>query len=492
MRILVLINGAPSHRPFYSRVGQELARRGHSVAYALDSKYTDYIYYDVPLSDPVFYLSEYFQKHRGTVTVPKALEDRNLWLAMFPDFDRFTHSAVAWRKEPGYYRDLVAAMTSFFWELFEQHGFERVVYEGVSNAFSYVAYLVAEAVGSTYVGFAPSRLPGRLDVTTTQYAIDPRLPSVYRDLRARRQTAPPAAVAAARDYLARFSNKPPDYIVAHDKIRSNPVERYFKREPISRVMRSLEYQLLEPDDFKHAFQLPDLKQVFVRQLVWEAARSLRLRHLQKRYYQEPDLTKRYYIYPMHLHPESSTSVNSPYYVDELSMIRNVATSLPFGASLYVKDHRHVSAGRQPLAFYESVRNIPNAVLVDPNFDAKTLVRHSLGVIACTSTMGYEAIVLRKPTFVFGRTFYDFHPLCVQLRSFDDAFDAFSKAPTMSTTPEDIEDFVSAYYMCSYPGAYNILESYADPALCATVASIVEEPPRSTQSPQYSSMPMLGH
>jgi len=41
MNVLILVNAAQEHRPFYARVGEELVRRGHDVQFALDSHYTD-------------------------------------------------------------------------------------------------------------------------------------------------------------------------------------------------------------------------------------------------------------------------------------------------------------------------------------------------------------------------------------------------------------------------------------------------------------------
>jgi hypothetical protein len=203
---------------------------------------------------------------------------------------------------------------------------------------------------------------------------------------------------------------------------------------------------------------------------------MRLRKLKRSFYQQPDLSRPYYVYPMQFHPESSTSVNAPYYVDELTLIRNISISLPVHATLYVKDHQHVAAARQPMEFYEAVRQMPNVVLIDPSVDPKKLVSHSLGVIAGTSTMGYEAVVLGKPVFLFGETFYDFHPLCTKIDSYSRLFEALQRPRTFQPTPEDTFDFVAAYYMCSYPGNYDLETSYDDPVLAATVASIIETPP----------------
>jgi hypothetical protein len=367
-------------------------------------------------------------------------------------------------------------MSAFFADLFERYAIDRVVYEVVSNAFSYVAYLVAKARGASFVGFTPSRLPKRLDVSCSQYNRNPSLAATYRSIRSDDPRVSGSLRTAAREYIGDFSAKIPDYMVALKRVKANPVSRYLVRGSAERVIRSLWYQFARREDARYAYQIPNLLRAYPRQFTWEVQRSIRLRRLQANYYQSPDLSRRYFIYAMGFHPESATSVDAPYCVDELSMVRNIAISVPRDALLYVKDHRHTSAGRQPMSFYDTIRRLPNVVLVDPSYDSKKLIASSLGVIASTGTMGYEAIVLRKPAIVFGRTFYDFHPMCIRLDSFEGAFDAFRRASEMRGDPKDVEDFVTAYYLCSYPGTYDLEQNYANRGLITTVASVVETPP----------------
>jgi hypothetical protein len=179
---------------------------------------------------------------------------------------------------------------------------------------------------------------------------------------------------------------------------------------------------------------------------------------------------------MQFHPESSTSVDAPFYVDELANIRNIAFSMPFDMMLYVKDHRHVASGRHPLAFYDEVARIPNVLLIDPGVDSKRLVASSEGVIAGTSTMGFEAIVLGKPVFVLGNPFYEFHPLCVKIESYKRAFEAFCRASEVRVSSDDALDFIGAYYMCTFPGTYDLKINSTNDELARTAASIIEAPP----------------
>ena len=233
MKALILINGAPEHRPFYSKVGDELVRRGHDVVYAVDSHYTDVIYPSAALHQPARYFSDYFRKHEMTARVPAELASENLWLAMFPDFDRFNSTAVAgsesaWRKTPGYSPRARRGHELVFHRALRRAPPDCVVYEGVSNAFAYMAFIVAEKRGARYLGFAPARMPNRTVVSTTRFHFDGRLPVIYDEIRRGKRVVPPAARAAVEEHLRASSRPTPttrSRSTRSPRIRSSAMER---------------------------------------------------------------------------------------------------------------------------------------------------------------------------------------------------------------------------------------------------------------------------
>ena len=112
------------------------------------------------------------------------------------------------------------------------------------------------------------------------------------------------------------------------------------------------------------------------------------------------------LYPLHFHPESSTSILAGAYLNEYEVIRNIAFNLPQGITLYVKDHM-AACGFQQLAFYRKLKDLPNVRLISYTADAKQLIRKSVGVITLTSTVGYEALLLGKRVFLFAPFFMNF-------------------------------------------------------------------------------------
>lgn len=148
-----------------------------------------------------------------------------------------------------------------------------------------------------------------------------------------------------------------------------------------------------------------------------ARRQFRI-SLQKRFYSPFNQKDKFFLYPLQFQPEASTSVMAPYYTNQLYTIQNIAFSIPFPYKLYVKEHPS-AVGKKPDAFYESLRRIPNVVLIQAKESAAKLIQASSGVVALTSMMGLEAALAGKPSYIFGNSFYAYHPLCRRVRNFDE-------------------------------------------------------------------------
>ena len=121
-----------------------------------------------------------------------------------------------------------------------------------------------------------------------------------------------------------------------------------------------------------------------------------------KYFSDPVKGDKYVYMPLHLIPESSTSVHGPFYANELFTIEQISKSLPAGCYLYVKEHQAM-LGERPLEFYRKANRIPNVKVVNINFyrDPKPWIMNSMGVITVTGSSSFEAALLGKKSIVFG-------------------------------------------------------------------------------------------
>jgi hypothetical protein len=111
------------------------------------------------------------------------------------------------------------------------------------------------------------------------------------------------------------------------------------------------------------------------------------------------------FFPLHFEPEVALQVYAQNYVKkQLSLIRQIAASLPAGMSLVVKDHPR-AAGYRHYAFYDELLNIPNVALADATLPAARIIQKADLITIISGTIGLEAALCGKPVITFGHTEY---------------------------------------------------------------------------------------
>lgn len=113
----------------------------------------------------------------------------------------------------------------------------------------------------------------------------------------------------------------------------------------------------------------------------------------------------YVFYPLHFEPEIATLLLSPFYFEQIQLIKYIARSLPIDFKLYVKEHP-VMQYKRPRSFYKEILKIPNVKLINPSIPSITLIRDCKLVTTITSSVGWEAALWGKPVITFGEVFYN--------------------------------------------------------------------------------------
>jgi hypothetical protein len=122
-------------------------------------------------------------------------------------------------------------------------------------------------------------------------------------------------------------------------------------------------------------------------------------------YSEPIENEKFYFYPLHLEPEAVVLYYADgWYEGQIKLIENIAMQLPAGTFLYVKDHPHGGDYRN-MRDYKRLLQVKNVKLMHPSVSGKALIRCSLGVITINGTAGFEALLMKKYVFCFGKAFY---------------------------------------------------------------------------------------
>jgi len=370
------------------------------------------------------------------------------WKELFPTFDR---KSKFLKLDYDNSTKIVLQLCQFFDFVFRTEKPNLVINEAPANIFSEIAYHYSKKFGITYLGFIGSRLPKRVDIYDREYTCS-RYERDFKEIDERSISQDERIFI--QNFIKNFLShrKLPPYMDYQMRLSGFGVGRYLKREgKISR--HRLEYL----SNRKHFEYFDYESESLLKYNLWYPFNALK-RKLRALSYQKIfnylNNNDKFFLFPLHLQPEASTSVLATYFYDQLNSVRNAAFSLPLPYKLYVKEHPS-AIGTRPGDFYRKLREIPNVVLISPFENVENLIKKSQGVITLTSTVGLEAALAGKPVYVLGNVFYSYHPLCRKVNSFKELKQKIQMDLDKKPAVNDLENinipFVFSYFKNTLPG-----------------------------------------
>ena len=196
----------------------------------------------------------------------------------------------------------------------------------------------------------------------------------------------------AKSHLDAFRNRPtiPEYSSFNHKKKAQPAKKL-----ILYIIYSFAYL------FK--FFLPKTIRKTITQDKLRHKRFYFLRSLKTRFstfnFDEFDPNLNYIYYPLHVDPEASTMVLSPFHTNQLAIIESLAKNIPPHFYLVVKEHFPM-IGFRPKGFYQKIQSLPKVKLIHPGFDQFSIIKYANIVSSITGTAGLEALLLKKKVLLF--------------------------------------------------------------------------------------------
>jgi len=451
MNFLILINGAPKYKYFYAEIAKKLEKEGHGVYFAVIAHHSDILepleYIDS--SKNSFFFDDYLEENFKNLSTKEIDLDETWGDIFYSDFDRSFFNNYSLKYSDKYWTAVINGLESFFKKIIINNNINVILYENVSNSFAYMAYKASTNLGCTYIGLIGSRLPNRYEIQTSIYSEPKHIASNIE-----KYELTDNEKEWYKSYQEYFFETQPDYMKDNIINKKKNVSDFFSYRKIITAKKRL--KVIFKTNTYYAYQSGHYTKKFfsMYKLNWTKVKNEKQ---SKKYYLSikdvdkliGDGNESFYIYPTHYHPESSTSVLAPDYTNEINNIINIHNNLPVGSYLYVKDH--ISArGVQDKSFYNKISSLPGVRLIHFDYNIKKLIRASQGVIAITSTAGYEAVIMNKPVYLFGRVFYEDFPNVYKLNSFLELRDIQRNSLQLSS-PEEIRKFVIAYYRYSFEG-----------------------------------------
>ncbi|MDR2221535.1 MAG: hypothetical protein LBE34_02235 [Flavobacteriaceae bacterium] len=453
---LILINNAFRMASYHIAIGDSLKRKGNKVIYAFTDKMPFYIE-DLNLGGADYYIfSEEFEKKYNNDKLDLDV-NINYNKTFFSEYDRNIVYGKMKYEGNEFYQKLISNLSVFFEEIFQKYKVDFCIYETISNSFAYMAYEIGLKYDVQYCGYAGSRLKNRFELYTDEFGSIKLFEEIFVNMSY--DSLDISEKNEVEDYLTSF-NSPviPSYHPKNTVLDWNFsfYKRYFNKEKFNLFIGSFRYFIDHRNKLKFGFQTGNP----VKEQLKSVIKQIRKRAIVARsrgFFDKPNYKESYFLYPQHFKPEASTSVMARNYCNDISVIENIAFNLPFGSYLYVKEH-FVNFGRLPSSYYKKLKNIPNVKLISCDENTKELITNSKGVVTLTSTVGYEALLLNKPVFVFGNVFYQCHPNCRKLDSFENLFSELNNLD-LDLDESINKKFVATYRKITFPG--NIYYHIAD-------------------------------
>jgi len=452
MNVLILSNGAPNYHYFFNHLAKLLSKDGLGVSFAVDSELSKDANGLSGLGKKIYEFSSFFRNHDTNPALLDKYNKYNLNAMLLSDFERAEVYNIWGVKDKGYLAKLLSALLSFYEMIIDVECVDYILYENVSNTFSHVAWAVAQEHNKQYLGIGGSRIPGRFSISSDPLN-DERSKIFFKLIRDKEIIVPEEVKAWANDYLDNIDTVVPDYMKINGLDKVNITKRYINKNKFQVIRRVLSHLR---DDAYYSYQSGNPVKTYSNLFFRNLKRKFKTLKLKNYYDNIHSAEDEFLLYPMHFHPESSTSILAGTYLNEYEVIRNIAFNLPQGTKLYVKDH--VSAWGYPsLEFYNNLKKLPNVYVLGPNENTKSLIKKSEGVITLTSTVGYEALLLGKKVYLFGKVFYEDHVNVVKIVSPANLFNIFmTTSRNEGFDREYTLDFIAACYLATYPGSLNLM------------------------------------
>ena len=153
--------------------------------------------------------------------------------------------------------------------------------------------------------------------------------------------------------------------------------------------------------------------------------------------------EKYILFTLHQEPERSLLIATPFYTNQLEVIRHIAKSIPPGYLLYVKEHFSQSLREwREISYYKEILKIPNVRLYHPSSNIQKLIENSSFVISIGGTVSLEAAFYQKPSIIMSDMGFSILPSVSKINSLDELPVKIREGLDMKINPDDLDRYLS--------------------------------------------------
>jgi len=280
--------------------------------------------------------------------------------------------------------------------------------QAIGGVGSLLLYHIAKKMGITILCATLNTLPRTVALGSDYMYLDKVEEKFQALIRSPQQISSHIFYEQAKQFLIEFNNRPQPYSQIHGQKKNQT-----KRGTIDLVI----YKNLF-NSFHWFIHL--LYEYFTQEIRYDYSYTNPIYYLIDRFkrkfrslfpfkYDNFEITDNYIFFPLQLEPEVSLLLLAPWVNDQQYIIKQIAKSLPVGYILYVKEHPQMKSYR-PASYYKKLKKMHNVKIVDPGISSFEVIKHAKLITTITGTVGWEAILLKKPVITFGDIFYNKIPM----------------------------------------------------------------------------------
>jgi hypothetical protein len=191
------------------------------------------------------------------------------------------------------------------------------------------------------------------------------------------------------------------------------------------------------------------------------------------------LPEKFIYFPLHVEPELAISPSGGHFEEQFEAVRFVASKLPRGWRVVIKEHPHQSGfGPRPVGFYKKFRTISNVDFVKTEINSLELILKCQAVATITGSAGVEALRLKKPSWVLGYPWYLSAPGVSRIDTIFDLEQAYAALEFFEPATNDmlnkyLDLLHETHFYGFIPGTpYHALVDERDYVLRATTQNVV--------------------
>lgn len=294
------------------------------------------------------------------------------------------------------------------------------------RVYDYVLYLLCKRMGIKFITFQYSMCVERIYATTNFYTVGDLFEKDYKYYLSKKdldkKELPVEILNQFEKVLKDYSEAAPAYMKTHpvmDRKYRNfffLVKAFMKKYDFFGKNGILRKGYVSVTMFKNRKYSLEKSRFGIIEIALKKEKNLAYSKRMHRYYSSlaeyPQTNVDYILLPLHYQPEATTSPAGDIFVNQRLCVEMLLKYTSDNYFIYVKEHpqqfmSHMLGHTNRIKeFYDDLIANPRVKLMPFELDSYSLMRNAKAVATVTGTVGWEAMMHRKPVIVFGMIWYE--------------------------------------------------------------------------------------